>query len=357
MGNYFAIDAIEPSMKKTTAFFSGPSLFRKWAKLAVLIMVFMLLSGGGGSNFNFSLPDSSAKEQATTEQATQQIKDFVSWFSGIDFGMVLLIAVVVLIVLFIIGTILNVVKYTAMFSILNGITTNDVRILGHAGKYLPRSISLALFDLLLGLIALPFTILMVAAFFGIFILFFSAIPELSEFLNLIPFRDVIANPAFIIITFLISLPVLLFFSLLHYIKGQFGVYLMYTRNINSALDGFRKGISIVMQNKLQTVVLLLVQLALTIVLGIISFIIALIVAIPFAIAVAAITIALVLLGSSSGASVAAIIIGILVLLPLAIIALYAASFALSPIHVFCFHYNLQVLENFMGAGAGKQKSS
>ena len=185
-------------------------------------------------------------------------------------------------------------------------------------------------------------------------MFFSAIPELSEFLNLIPFRDVIANPAFIIITFLISLPVLLFFSLLHYIKGQFGVYLMYTRNINSALDGFRKGISIVMQNKLQTVVLLLVQLALTIVLGIISFIIALIVAIPFAIAVAAITIALVLLGSSSGA---AIIIGILVLLPLAIIALYAASFALSPIHVFFFHYNLQVLENFMGAGAGKQKSS
>ena len=90
--------------------------------------------------------------------------------------------------------------------------------------------------------------------------------------------------------------------------------------------------------------------------GLISFIIALIVAIPFALVGIAVVLGLLFLGAAPGLALAAFIIGIVVLLPLAIIAFYAISFALSPIQVFFFYYNLEVLENFMGAGAGRQKS-
>ena len=357
MEKYFAIDAVEPAMRKTTAFFSGPSLFRKWAKLAVLMAVFMLLSGGGGGNFNYSMPDSSSTgASAGNEVATQQINDFVGWVSGIDLGVIVLAIVFGLILIFIIGTILNVVKYTVMFSILNGITTSDVKIFGYASKYIGRSISLALFDLLMGIITLPFSLLMAAGILGIIMMFFSFIPVLSEIVKVIPYSGVLTNPVFIIAALAISIPVLLFFSIIHYIKGQFGFYMMYSRNVSSAFEGFKRGVSIVMRNKLQAIMLLLVQLALTIVLGIISFIIALIVAIPFALVGIAVVLGLLFLGAAPGLALAAFIIGIVVLLPLAIIAFYAISFALSPIQVFFFYYNLEVLENFMGAGAGRQKS-
>ena len=349
MANYFAIDAIEPSIKKTTAFFSGPSLFRKWAKLAVLILIFSVLSGGGGGGggFNGSNSFSTGKETAASSaQFSEMIKSITNFISGIDFGTLLLIAIVALVVLFIIGTILSFIKYTAQFSILEGITTNEVKIFGYAGKFMGRGFSLALFDLLLGIIELPFSILLIAGVIGVVLMFLSALPALQGIVSVIPYHGLLTNPVFIIAAFIIGIPAVLFFSLLHYIKGQFGVYLMYTRNIGSAFQGFMTGAKIVMKNKMQAVVLLLTQLILAIALGVVSFIVALVIAIPFVIAIVGGALILGFMGASQGISIITIILAMAIILPLIIIMVYLISFALAPVQVFFFYYNLKVLENF-----------
>jgi hypothetical protein len=352
MSSYFAIEAIEPSIKKTTAFFSGPSLFRKWAKLAVLILIFSALSGGGGGGFNGSNSFSTGKDTAASSaQASEMIKSVTDFIAGIDFGTLLLIAIVILIVLFIIGTILNFIKYTAQFSLLEGITTNEVKIFGYAGKFIGRSFSLALFDLLLGIIELPFSILLIAGVLGIVLVFLSALPAVSGIVDVIPYHGLLTNPAFIIAALIIGIPAILFFSLINYIKGQFGVYLMYTRNISSAFSAFMTGAKIAMSNKVQTIVLLLTQFILAIATGIISLIVALIIAIPFVIVIIIGGIIFGMLGAAQGISIIAIIIGVMILLPLIILMAYLISFALAPIQVFLFYYNLRVLENFGQAPA------
>ena len=350
MGNYFAIDSIEPAMNRTRAFFSGNGLLRKWAKLAALILVFSLLTGGmGGFNSSYEFPADT--ESASTAKAQEMITGFINWISSIDIVVLAGIIIAAILLLTILGAIFSTIKYTAQLSILEGITTNEVKILGYAGKFLGRGFSLAMLDLLLGLITMPFSLLFISGIIGIIMLVFSGIPAFSGIVNIIPFHDTLTNPVFILAALAIGIPGVLFFALVHYIKGQFGVYLMYTKNIGSAWQAFRNAVSISMKNKMQIVVLLLAQIFLAIALGIVAFIIALIIAIPFAIVFIILGILLAALGMASGLSMAAISIPLIVLLPLAIIAVYVISFALAPIHVFFFYYNLGVLEKFV-AGAG-----
>ena len=352
MGSYFAIDALEPAMAKTRQFFSGKGYIRKWAKLTVLVIVFSLFAGGG-ANFNFSSFDDSNSMQA--RQFVDIVKGFFAWLAGIDFTTIVPAVAALFAFMLVLGFILSIIKYTAFFSILQGVTTNDVRILGHSRTFMGRSVSLSLFDVVLGLIQMPFGILLLAAAIGIMLIFMSGIPVFSELVDVVPFSSTIMNPVFIFVALIIGIPAILVFALIHYIKSQFGAYLMFTKNVQGALEAFKQGLKIVKKNKAQTLVLMLTQLVLGIILGIISFIIALIIAIPVVIIVVIGAIVLAAVGVSSPELLTpVIIVGALILIPVIVLGIYAVAFATTPITVFFFYYNLDVLARFLGAGSGNK---
>ncbi|MCH7902346.1 hypothetical protein IIC68_01180 [archaeon] len=132
------------------------------------------------------------------------------------------------------------------------------------------------------------------------------------------------------------------FGIIGYFLDQFGVYLMYKKNIGS-FTALREGISLGLGNFVELLVLIIIQIVLGIVIGIIVFVIGLIFVIPV------IIIGLLFAGLAILALqniILLFILGVFGVIFL-LLVMYATTFALTPVYVFIFRYNMNVLEGFL----------
>ena len=256
-----SVDVLEKSLSQTTGFFKGPDLFKKWAKMAFILFVFALFTGGGlgggGGSFDTgnlpSLGDTGSGSGVSTvsflgqEDPLSNLTGFATLPTDLNFESLLPIILVLIIVVLIVVFILRIIGNAALFAALNSIETNIVRI-GAIKENLSKGFSLAGLEFILGLLFLPFAIMLGLAIIGLFFnLFLGAIgnsPVIENLMSQIPF---INDSGTLLIFGVIGFIGVIIFGIIGYFLDQFGVYLMYKKNIGS-FTALREGISLGLGN-------------------------------------------------------------------------------------------------------------
>lgn len=338
MANYFAIDAIYEAFNKTKAFFKGDGLLKKWLKLALLVWVVNLLSGGGGGGGNIS--------RRLDKEELPQISQLLS---QIDWGFVILVVLIILVIIFIISILLSILRNACFFSILESISLNAVSIRAYLRKFLGLAVSLTILEIIFCILSLPIFLCWLIVIFGVIIMFF---PIAGDFLItasssnsfVVSTIQFVANPIVVGIAFIIGIIGAILFTIIYYVLGQFGAYIMYKEN-KKAWESFKKALMLVRQNLIQVGVLILVQIgftALLIGLGIIIFLILIIPTIIYII---------VIVGLIAGAAMISpflIIPIILLALVVTLILSYIGTAFFLPIDVFFYYFNLTFIEKMLG---------
>ncbi len=359
MSQYYAIDAIKEAIDKAIAFFKGPDLLKKWLLLAILLTIVSLLSGGGGGGGGGS---GGGGGGCQGQQCMTQLNEFISQinqFISLHFETLLIIGLIIVLGSFIVGIILTLIKNMCLFSILESISLNNVRIIPYLKKFFSLALSLTIFEIILEIIWIPFSIAWLIVIFGIIILLFSSFLPTAlaglyvDYPILQQAAAFLTDPTILIGAAIIAFIGLIIFLIIGYIKDQFAFYIMYREN-SKAWPAFLKGLGLARRNLMQVFVLILAQIGLAIVFGIIEMAIGLLVAIPL------IFITLLLL------IIVAILIQIsaLLIIPLVLLALvgalllisYLFNVILAPIRVFSYLFNLSVLDRFLAGEKAVQKN-
>jgi len=272
---WHAIDAIHPGFDKTLAFFSGPNLFWKWVKIGILVFIFSMLSGGGGGSPNLNLPANEGF--ASADEAFSAMSAWLASIPQQTINLIMVWAVVAIVLLFIIGVLLTLLKNMCFFAILESASTNKVKIIAYLKKFYRKAVSLTLFEVVLGLISLPFMLILLLA--GIS--FLLAITGIGTAV-LGPLSGITSNFPLMAALALASLLALLVLGIAGFILGQFAAYWMYLTNMGSR-EAFGKSLALVKSNIGQVILLIVMQMVLGIVAAIISIVALLLIAIPFAI--------------------------------------------------------------------------
>ncbi len=276
---WHAIDVIQPAIEKTKSFFSGPGLFKKWVKIGILVFVFSMLSGGGGgigSNFNYNMPAGSEDSTAITEA----FSGLPAWFASIPqqtIDTVVVWVMVGIVVLFILGIILTLLRNMCFFAILESTSTNKVSIISYLKKFYGKALSLTFLEIVLSLIGLPFLLILLLAGISFFLFILKIDPGVLGSL-----AGLASNTLLMALLVLISIVALIVLAIVNYVLGQFAAYWMYLSKMQ-AWEALKKSLSLAKQNLLQVALLIVMQIVLGIAAGIISFVAALIILIPFAI--------------------------------------------------------------------------
>lgn len=341
MSKYYAVDSIREAIDETIAFFKGPGLLKKWLKIAILLTIINLLSGGG-ANFKVELPCKDC-EAVDLSAITTQI-------ASIPSETILIIGLIIVLALFIIGFILTLIKNMCFFSVLESISINNVRIIPYLKKFFSLAFSLALFEIILGIIFIPVTIAWLIVIAGLLILIFSRFMPITAILGNSPLVQqavaFVTNPVILIVAASIALIGTVILLIIYYIKDQFAVYLMYREN-RKAWPSFLKGFALVKRNLMQVFVLILIQIVLVIVAVMIGLIVGLIIAIPIIlIVISSAIISVILIGISALFIIPIILIAIIA----GLIVVYVLNVILAPVGVFFYYFNLAVLGKFL-AGA------
>jgi len=348
---WYASEVIQPAIDKTKAFFKEPGLFGKWVKIGLLIFVFSMLSGNGGMNLQnqFNMPG--GETDPAVQQAVTQAFNDVSTTISQEFNTILAIAAVILVILFVIGFIFTLLKNMCFFSILESASTNKVEIMSYLRKFYGKALSLTIFEIILGLIAIPFLLMLLFVGAVFFLSIFGAGFEILG-----PLAGLATNIPLLIAFVLLSVVALIVLGLAGFVLGQFAAYWMYLTEI-SAFEAFKKSINLVMANLSQVIFLILVQIVLGIVAAIIGFIVFIIIAIPFAIV--GFVLALILIPIAI-VSPAVLLLGIALLMVGIFLLIFVVSITLAPVSLFFFNYDLMFLKKLLPGkgikGRGKAKA-
>lgn len=334
---WHAIDAIQPGIDKTRAFFTGPNLFWKWVKIGLLLFVFSILSGGGVPSSNFSLPADSGGGEAI-EQA---LSDLSFWFASLPLQTVnlfIILAMAGIVVLFVIGIILTLLKNMCFFAVLESASTNRVKIIPYLKKFYRKALSLTVLEIVLDLIGLPFALVLLLASLSFLLFILGIDPGVLG-----PLAGLASNFLLMVVLVMISVIALIVLTVVRYILGQFAAYWMYLSRMK-AWEAFKKSVSLVRRNLAQIAVLIVMQIILGIAAAIISMVALILVAIPFAIVGILLGIALIPLIAQSPA---VLIPAILLLIVGIFILILVASIILAPVPLFFFNYNLLFLKKLL----------
>jgi len=351
-----AIDVIEKSINQTTGFFKGPGMWRRWANFAFIIFIFTMLTGegiggsGGGSNFNLgdsSLfnPDQGGDSFDFTPKTESffpgdPLTAFASITDGLpDFEQLIPIIIGVVLFLLVLGFLLRIVGNAAMFGAIKAAEKNKLEPGLITGNF-PKGVSLAIVQLVFGLLSLPFLIMFIAAFLGFFVNIIAGfIPGGENPLSQIP---ILNDPTALILIGIVGFGGILFFGIINYFLKQFGVYLMHRKGIG-AFQALREGIGLGLGNIKELAILILVQIGLGIALGILAGLLGLLIAIPFLILLGGIVLITIMAQFQLAVIAISVVIGIVVALAM----LYAIAFVTSPLYVFIFKYNLNIIDGFL----------
>ncbi len=385
-----ALDALGKSLNDTSSFFSGPGLFDRWLKFALIILVFTTftgegLGGGGGLNLGDLLegikaPSDSGNQPlpnpisagtagglpnaATAGLAPSLENGFpqnpltglgplisISDLQKVDWNALLSIIIGAAIALLVLGFILRVIGNAAMFTAFRCAQEKSVEF-GWVKENLGKGFGLAVLQFALGLLELPFLLMFAASSL---VLFFKVIAKFPIFSTFIPavqakvyeFAPFMKDTGLVLALFAIGLLALLFFAVINYFLRQFGVYLMHTRDL-SPFDSLRKSISLGIANPIELLILVVVQVIVGLAIYIATAVVGLVIAIPFAMGVIVLT----MLGLGAGAS-NIFMLGVLTVAFIGMVVLaYVSAFIFSPIYIFIFNYNLNVLEGFLARSDG-----
>ncbi len=335
---WHAIDAIQPGIDKTLAFFTGPNLFWKCVKIGLLLFVFSILSGGGGTSpSNFTLP----ADSGGGESIEQALSGLSAWFASLPLQTVnlfIILAMAGIVVLFVIGIILTLLKNMCFFAVLESASTNRVKIIPYLKKFYRKALSLTILEVVLGLIGLPFVLVLLLA--GISFLLFILGVDIGV---LGPLAGLASNFLLMVVLVLISFIALIVLAIAGYILGQFAAYWMYLSRMK-AWEAFKKSVSLVRRNLAQIAVLIVMQIILGIAAAIISIVALILVAIPFIIVGILLGIALI---PMIVLSPAVLIPAILLLIVGIFVLVLVASIILAPVNLFFFNYNLLFLKKLL----------
>ena len=357
-----AIDVIERSLNQTTAFFRGPNLFGKWAKFALIVLIFSLFTGSGiNAGFDFNSGDFSRFGDVIEPSGTgidSVVNRYSETVAGMpanspatgmvmlpylgetDAQMIFALAAVLVAVVIIICFVLRIIGNAALFAAITACEKNDVR-LGLISQNLGRGLNLTVLQFLLFLMELPFLIMLVIAVLGAALIFIRwATPGLEAFVvSMFPW---ITDTSLLVVLGITGFLGVLFFAVICYFLNQFGIYLMYRKGMG-AFTSLREGISLAFSRPPELLFLIAAQIALGVVIGVISAVVGIIILIPMILVFGVLV--LIGLGSLSNTLVLALL-GAIALAALIAFS-YIAAFALSPVYVFIFRYNLNVLDGFM----------
>jgi len=336
---WHAVDLIDPAIKETRRFFSGPGLFTKWVKFGILVFIFSMLSGSGG-NFNpdFTMPsdfDGSPEVSASVAEAFSGLALAVN--QNLDF--ILMAVIVGIVVLVVIAVILTILKNMCFFAILECASTNKVNIIAYLRKSYGKAVSLTLVEVVFSLISLPFLAILILA--GLSFFFFLLGVDASV---LGPFAGLASNYVLMTLLVILSLIALIVLSIAGFVLGQFAAYWMHLSKMG-AWQAFKKSLALVRGNLGQVLLLVLMQIVLGIVAAIIGILVLIIVAIPFVLIaiLAALALAPMLLQSP------AVLLFAILLLILGIFAFaFVTSIILAPITLFFVNYSLMFLKKLKG---------
>jgi len=340
-----AFDIINPAIKKTKVFFSGPGLKEKWIKIGILVFVFSLLSGGGGggsSGGNFSSPE----ETIAFSEVGSVIENAIRSISPETWLLIYTIIIVGFIVLFLLSIILIQIKNITFFSILESIETNNVMILPYWRKFWGKSISLTFLEVILGLLMLPLVLGLFILIIGSLILIFGIDTSLLG-----PLAPLASLPVLIFIG-IFTLIGMIIFGIIRFVLTQFAIYWMYISDMG-AFEALKKSFSLIFQNLTQVIILIIAKIILGIAIAIISLAAMLIVLIPSAMIGIIVLIALTPLIAISAPLV---IFSIITLIFVIIVFVIIMSILLAPLTVFVFYYDLMFLKKLLGEKPAKTET-
>lgn len=366
-----ATDAIQKSIDQTKNFFTGKDLTKKWLKLAFILFLFALFTGNGisgnfGGNYSQSGADSSfseffeGMENGNTEYNVMQERDcttsdcaiqpgampgnnpnFANLLNNIDWGTVAAWILVAIIVLMILAFILKIIGNAAFFTALKAIETNEVRI-GLINNNFGKGLNLTILETALGLIGLSFVLMFIGAIFAaVYKLLAKVFATTQTALPALPVPEITGNIGLLIIIGIIGFAGLMVMGIISYFLNQFGVYIMHKTG-KGAFTSLKEGYKIGTSDLKELGMLIIVQIILGVVIGVIAVLSGVLILIPLAIMV----IAAVVVGLALGNIAAWIIIVMVIMLGILVLA-YIQTVIITPVYVFIFRYNLNVLEGFI----------
>lgn len=341
MGNWYAADAVGEGIVKTRGLLNGPGLFGKWLKLAVLVFIVSLLSGGWGG-----------LEYRASENDSAKFAGVLNQVAAIPSEVLIISIIAAIAAAIIVGTIFRLVRNVFFFATLESITSGQIKLLGYLGKFMGLAVSLTLFELVLALIALPFIIAVMLSIVGLLLMLGFMPAALTSGIYSVPVLGGIAafasNPLAILVMGIGGLFGIAVLAVVNYIKGQFAEYMMYMHG-HKAFDAFKRSAGLARRNISQVLILLFVQLLLLIAIGLITAIAALIFFGPPVIAGIILEGTFGLAGLMSNPVVA--VFAALVAAVVFIIAAFLMNLVLLPVRVFTYFFNLTVLEKLSGSGS------
>ncbi|MFH1224850.1 MAG: hypothetical protein V1676_03525 [Candidatus Diapherotrites archaeon] len=341
MGNWYAFDSIGEGIAKARGLLRGPGLFGKWMKLAVLVFIVSLLSGGWGG-LDYRASDSDAT----------QFAGVLNQAAAVPSEIIIIAIIAAIAAALIVGAIFGLVRNVFFFATLESITTGQAKIFGYLGKFAGLAVSLTLFEIVLALITLPFGIAFALSIAGMLLMFGLLPAALTSAIYAVPVLGGIAtfasNPLAIVAMGIIGALGIAILAAVNYIKGQFAEYMMYMHG-HRAFDAFKRSAGLVRRNLAQVIILLFAQFLLLIAIGIISVICAAIFFGPPVIAGLLIGGALGITGMLSNPIVA--VLAALVAGAVFLIAAFLMNLVLTPVKIFTYFFNLAVLEKMSGGGA------
>ncbi|AJF60700.1 MAG: hypothetical protein J4224_01435 [Candidatus Diapherotrites archaeon] len=365
-----ATDALGKSFKQTEAFFNKPNMVGRWLRFAFILLVFTLFTGSGfysGANFNFGSGDFSGFFDVLQERPSGGLENGISSSvaqeennvdtiasalavlndSEINFEGIIFWIIVVLIVLFVIMFFLRILGNAAMFSAIRGAETGEVSVRSIPSN-ISKGFSLSLLETMIFLAMLPFLVFLVLALIGFFWNLFSPGLGLESVLPQLAF---LKDSSTLVLLAVVGIIGLVFFAAVNYFLGQFGVYLMYRKNIN-AFSALLQGILIGFSKPVELVILIALQIAFLLVLMGLAFIIGLFVAIfTVFLMIAVIALGVLLYPVLQGNMALLIVValgGATILIAIFVALQYVILLVLTPVYVFLFNFNLNVLDGFMG---------
>ncbi|VVB99724.1 Uncharacterised protein [uncultured archaeon] len=374
-----AVDALEKSLRDSQAFFTSPDLMRKWAKFALIIMLFTLFTGegigGGGGSFSFpsgsrtsqgypsaspALPLSNTGTLSTSPgpEAAPQVPSIAGLASmvqsyNINWSAIMVYVLVAIVLLMLLGFLLSIVGHAAMFAGIRCIRENDVQ-LSWIRENLGKGLSVSLLKLAICIFELPFILMF---FLAVAVFFMSLISPLmpspvsganplAQIHSYLPFTN---NAGTMLMFLAVGFVGLVFFFFINYFLKQFGYYLMATEGCG-AIEALSRGIRLGLGNIVELLILFVVQIAIGFGLLMASAIVGLILAVPLLAAI----IAIAAVAYASSFSIAVLAVLVIIGLCLLLVFSYVSALVYSPVYVFIFNYNLNVLEGFKAKSRGLQ---
>ena len=274
MEKWHAIGAIQPSMDATKDFFSGPNIWHRWIKIALIVILAGYAMGAGfgfNSGSNWSSSDSgSYSGQSQTGSSASSAASVAQLSQQIQQAMPVIVFIAALLIF--LGLIASFIHSVYIFMLFESVVRKEPKILGYTGKFIGKGFSLFIFRTLMGLLSLiAFACLILSIAFLLFHSQLSSNVSVQGFLGT-GVVSLFSNSLTSLLVLVLSVVLIITFGIIEWFLENAAIYLMYEKDegLKKAFDELLPRIS---SDFLQFLLLLVIRMVIGLAMAITSLLI------------------------------------------------------------------------------------